>query len=802
MKHGVSIRALAVVLALLMLLSVTVFAVEPETTEAETTQATQVTETMQATESTEAKRTAEEAEATEATDPEQTTGATDATETTEPEEPVLTDEELIEQYDIKDDWARPALLFAVRNGILQGNEKGDLCPEDTATRGEIATILMRVIRTQTQADLSAFKDVQQTAWYYDYLSRAVAVGIFYGNEDGTMEPNASITREQAFAVLARTFGVTGGKTTDLYAFKDVDKISAWARQNLAAMVAAGYVRGDQNKKMNPKGKITRQELAQVLSQILTNISKDVPLQSTGSVAVAADTLEPGTQAQDLFLSNEAAEMTLDGVTVTGKLIVQGCGSLKLVLRNCSIGTLVLCRPTELDCDQAPEQILVCKAGARLGGTLNAVKLYADASLTGTATNVTVCGGSLRIEPEASAETVTVEATAGGSTVTVDGSVQTLNLNARNVAVGGSGAVKNLTIGRSGCTVTCPVENQTEQIDPGLSQITAERTDSFAPTLSTAGGFISMKLHNVDTSTGAVADGKRPCAIAWYLEGKLVWSQANGALYDGMEEKCYMDFSPYLMEKEFVTVKLQLVTEDEVKEFTANVSFEAAIYEMAKNVRTENVQATVKYATGLYSSHTDTALTGYMTTVPANTQVTYETYYGTRFARIRLPGGKVGWVDYNSIRISGGQFYTTKDYSTAIKECWVNRVHNYSSSSKYLIWISLYTQKVNIFIGSKGNWKLYKACPAATGANTTPTLVQNTTIKYRSNRWNYEAFYVDKVSIFDYAGRAFHSLPKNFDGTIYNPTIGRPASHGCIRMYDEDCGFIHTQVPVGTTVIVY
>ena len=793
MKHGAAISALAVVLALLTLLSVTVFAVEPTTETTQPEQTTEATGTMETTEATDPEQT---------TGPERTTKDTEATEPEEPEEPELTDEQLIEKYGIKDDWARPALLFAVRNGILQGNEEGNLCPEDTATRGEIATILMRVIRTQTKADLSGFRDMQTSAWYYDYLSRAVAVGIFYGNEDGTMEPNASITREQAFAVLARTFGVTGGKTTDLYAFKDADKISSWAQQNLAAMVAAGYVRGDNNKRINPKGKITRQELAQVLSQILTQISEEVPLQSTGSVAVAADTLEPDTQAENLFLSNEAPEMTLDGVTVTGKLIVQGCGSLKLTLRNCHIGTLVLCRPAELDCDQAPEQILVCKAGTRLGGSLGAVQLYADATLTGKADSVAVRSGKLCIEPDAEAAAVTVEATAEGTTVTVNGSVQTLNVNGKNVTVDGSGTVKELKIGRDGCTVTCPVENRTEQIDPGLSQITAERTDSFEPTLSTPGGYISMKLSNVDTTTGAVADGKRPCAIAWYLEGKLVWSQANGRLYDGMEDKCYMDFSPYFMEKESVTVKLQLITEDEVREFTARVSFDAAIYEMAKNVRTENVQATVKYATGLYSSHTDTALTGYMTTVPANTQVTYETYYGTRFARIRLTNGKVGWVDYNAIRISGSQFYTTRDYSTAIKECWVNEVHNYSSSSKYLIWISLYTQKVNIFIGSKGNWKLYKACPAATGSNTTPTLVQNTTIKYRSTRWNYEAFYVDKISLFDYQGRAFHSLPKNFDGTIYNPTIGRPASHGCIRMRDEDCGFIYTQVPVGTTVIVY
>lgn len=40
-------------------------------------------------------------------------------------------------------WAETAMRWAVETGLFEGNEKGQLTPADTATRMEVATILMR-----------------------------------------------------------------------------------------------------------------------------------------------------------------------------------------------------------------------------------------------------------------------------------------------------------------------------------------------------------------------------------------------------------------------------------------------------------------------------------------------------------------------------------------------------------------------------------------------------------------------------------------------------------------------------------
>ena len=63
--------------------------------------------------------------------------------------------------------------------------------------------------------------------------------------------------------------------------------------------------------------------------------------------------------------------------------------------------------------------------------------------------------------------------------------------------------------------------------------------------------------------------------------------------------------------------------------------------------------------------------------------------------------------------------------------------------------------------------------------------------------------MDKVSVIDGAGRAFHSRPKYYNsGAVYSWTMSEPTSHGCIRMLDEGCQFIYYNVPTGTRVIVY
>lgn len=145
-------------------------------------------------------------------------------------------------------------------------------------------------------------------------------------------------------------------------------------------------------------------------------------------------------------------------------------------------------------------------------------------------------------------------------------------------------------------------------------------------------------------------------------------------------------------------------------------------------------------------------------------------------------------------------YTTKKYSTEVKTAFVN-YKGYSSKTKYLIWISHYTQQVSIFEGSKGKWKMIRTfiCATGTAKNHSPRGVFK--ITYKEKGWFYTS--TKELYVTHYKGRnSFHTRPLWNNGSVQNPTIGKPASHGCIRCYNQDAKYIYDKMPIGTTVVSY
>lgn len=145
-------------------------------------------------------------------------------------------------------------------------------------------------------------------------------------------------------------------------------------------------------------------------------------------------------------------------------------------------------------------------------------------------------------------------------------------------------------------------------------------------------------------------------------------------------------------------------------------------------------------------------------------------------------------------------YTTKKYSTEVKTAFVNS-KGYSSKTKYLIWISHYTQQVSIFQGSKDKWKMIRTFTCATGTaqNHSPRGVFK--ITYKEKGWFYTS--TKELYVTHFKGRnSFHTRPLWNNGSVQNPTIGKPASHGCVRCYNQDAKYIYDNMPSGTTVVSY
>lgn len=225
--------------------------------------------------------------------------------------------------DFPTDWSASAMTHAVQNGLLNGSD-GKILPKGLLTRAQMATMVNRAFASSAKASLTSFTDMVPGAWHYNEMAKAVQMGVFQG-ADGKLSPNDPITREQAFAVLARAFGLADGSAAALNKFSDGAQISSWAKGAVAALVEQGYVSGADGA-LNPQSYITRAEFAQVMDALVAAYGdQDLKDQTVeGNLILRTNsTLENVTVKGDLILADGVSAASLKNVTVTGRLVVRG-----------------------------------------------------------------------------------------------------------------------------------------------------------------------------------------------------------------------------------------------------------------------------------------------------------------------------------------------------------------------------------------------------------------------------------------------------------------------------------------------
>lgn len=126
-----------------------------------------------------------------------------------------------------------------------------------------------------------------------------------------------------------------------------------------------------------------------------------------------------------------------------------------------------------------------------------------------------------------------------------------------------------------------------------------------------------------------------------------------------------------------------------------------------------------------------------------------------------------------------------------------------SLTPYLIHVDLNAQKTYIYNGKLKNWNLEKTFICSTGIKGEETPQGVYTIKEKG-QWFFSEQYNQggKYWVQFLGDYLFHSLPYNKEKTnIVDHTLGTPASHGCIRLKDEDSKWIYDNIPKGTKVII-
>ena len=238
-------------------------------------------------------------------------------------------------------WYADAVSAAVDKGLLYGKSATVIDPNGDMTRAEMAAIINRSFGCYAKADISKYKDVSKDKWYFEDVAMAVQMGTYNGRSNSSMAPDAPITRQEAMTVVARALELDydSYSKAELTQFSDAGKVSNWAMPYVRAMVGADYIHG-RGKVLAPQDNITRAEFAQIFYNIIGTyiVSKgSYDKDMKGNVLIRTNDVELKnmTVDGDLIIGCGAADgkITLDNVTVTGRLLVWGGGTKAVYCNN-------------------------------------------------------------------------------------------------------------------------------------------------------------------------------------------------------------------------------------------------------------------------------------------------------------------------------------------------------------------------------------------------------------------------------------------------------------------------------------
>ena len=193
----------------------------------------------------------------------------------------------------------------------RGNDEGLWRPTASITRGEIATMLYRLLRNKNVATTVAFSDVEPGIWYEDAAKALASLGIMVGNE-GKFRPDDVITRAEFIMICVR-FAESSVPVTSRE-FPDVGT-SFWAHDAIGKAVALGWVIGYPNGTFGPNNDLTRSEAVTIINRVLGRPG-DIAAMNAGRGASFPDVARTYWAAAAIAESATAHSFSMDNASYT------------------------------------------------------------------------------------------------------------------------------------------------------------------------------------------------------------------------------------------------------------------------------------------------------------------------------------------------------------------------------------------------------------------------------------------------------------------------------------------------------
>lgn len=363
--------------------------------------------------------------------------------------------------DIQGHWAQNTINKWVDKGDISGYPDGTFRPNNMITRAEFV-VLVNNAMGYTKSGYAYFSDVPSHYWGKNAIQTGVAAGYISGDGNGIFRPNDPVTRQEAAAMISRILDLKQNESR-AYRYTDSYAISNWAKGVVGAVSEAGIMAGYPDGSFGPNRVLTRAEAVLALDKTVNykpgDKEEDKEETQKEDMLLTQSKLEDTTITGDLTISDRLGTktITLEDVTVKGKLIVDGGG--EIILKDCDIIEMVMDQKdttVKASGKTAVEKTTFKKIGKLTGGDYTDV--IVDKELSGYITiDAKVRNLTLDAETDlklgSDARIKNMEITKNADKATIDfskGKVEDMEVKDK-ITIKGSGDIDTMTVYVSGVT---------------------------------------------------------------------------------------------------------------------------------------------------------------------------------------------------------------------------------------------------------------------------------------------------------------------------------------------------------------
>ena len=171
--------------------------------------------------------------------------------------------------DLGGNWASEHVIALASKGIVGGYPDGTFRPNETVTRAELATMMVRAFCIAQSLNRPWFFGARQH-WASSDIAAMRDAELIDGYEDGTFRPEQEVNRAEIIAVAMRALNINDvieAQEMEETAFSDIP-VTHWASRFITAAdrldILPPYYRG----RLRPNEPVTRAEAAAIINGIL------------------------------------------------------------------------------------------------------------------------------------------------------------------------------------------------------------------------------------------------------------------------------------------------------------------------------------------------------------------------------------------------------------------------------------------------------------------------------------------------------------------------------------------------------